>query len=82
MESSDNNEIKSIIEKVDTREEIANFANTSHDTVMKVKEIKKDMPVEVKNDMEKKINSGDISINQAHKAVRAVKNDSNGAKKR
>jgi hypothetical protein len=32
------------------------------------------MPPEVKEDMEKKINSGDISINQAHKAVRSVKN--------
>jgi hypothetical protein len=25
---------------IDTRKEIANFANTSHDTVMKVKELK------------------------------------------
>jgi hypothetical protein len=31
---------KTINNPVDTRKEIANFANTSHDTVMKVKEIK------------------------------------------
>jgi len=29
-------------DKIDTKKEIANFANTSHDTVAKVKEIKKD----------------------------------------
>jgi hypothetical protein len=29
---------------IDTRNEIANFSNTSHDTVMKVKEIKKFVP--------------------------------------
>jgi hypothetical protein len=63
--------------QIDSRKEIADFANTSRDTVMKVKEIKKDMPAEVKNDMENKINSGDISINQAHKVVRSVKNNPN-----
>jgi hypothetical protein len=40
-----------MISPTETRKEIANFANTSHDTVMKVKEIKKDMPAEVRNDI-------------------------------
>lgn len=63
--------------QIDSRKEIADFANTSHDTVMKVKEIKKDMPAEVKNDLENKINFGDISINQAHirKSSSHVKGD-------
>jgi hypothetical protein len=60
---------------VDTREEIASFANTSHDTVSKVKEIKQSAPKEVKDELENKINSGDLSINQVHKAVKSVKNN-------
>jgi DNA-binding LacI/PurR family transcriptional regulator len=60
--------------QVNTNKELANLAGVGHDTISKVKEINKDMPPEVKEDMEKKINSGDISINQAHKAVRSVKN--------
>jgi len=47
---------------VDTRKEIANFANTSHDTVMKVKKIKEKAPEEVIQ----KVKSGEISINQAY----------------
>lgn len=69
--------IKKEIEKINTREGVAKFANTSHDTVNKVKEIKNFAPTEVKNDLEKKIGSCDISINQAHKVVKMVKNDEN-----
>jgi hypothetical protein len=70
--NSDNQMTKN--NQVNTNKELANLAGVGHDTISKVKEINKDMPPEVKEDMEKKINSGDISINQAHKAVRSVKN--------
>ena len=66
---------------VETRKEIANFANTSYDTVSKVKEIINKSPTEVKDELEKKINSSDISINQAHKFVRAVNGNAEVAKR-
>jgi hypothetical protein len=52
--------------QVDTRKEIANFANTSHDTVMKVKKIKVKAPEEVKQ----KLRSGEMSINQAYTTIK------------
>jgi Bacteriophage protein gp37 len=67
-----------VIQPIDTREEISKIAGISHGNISKIKEINNLLPAEVKNDMEKKLSSGDISINQAHKAVRSVKNDPNG----
>lgn len=68
---------KIVNEPIDTREEISKLAGISHGNISKIKEIQREMPAEVKKDMEKKLSSGDLSINQAHKAVRSVKNNDN-----
>jgi hypothetical protein len=77
MVSQKSDEPMAIDNPVSTKTELANFANTSYDTVSKVKEIKKDMPTEVKKEIEDKLSSGDLSINQAHKVVKLIKNNDN-----
>jgi N6-adenosine-specific RNA methylase IME4 len=63
------------LSKVDTREELAKLAGVSHDTVAKYKTIKEKAPIE----LQQKVKSGEVSINQAHNAVKMVKNeDDNG----
>lgn len=47
---------------IDTREEIARIAGTSHDTIFKVKKIEEKAPKEVKE----KVKNGEMSINQAY----------------
>jgi len=46
---------------IDTREEIAEIAGVSHDTIYKVEKIKKQAPI----DVIERINKGDITINRA-----------------
>ena len=64
---------KSVIEKIDTREEVAKVAGIGSNTISKIKEIKNCTPEEVLSDLEAHLVKGDISINQAHKFVRAIK---------
>ena len=58
------NPLKSEIKRVDTREELSKIAGVSHDTIYKVKEIKSQTPVEILPDLESKIISHAVSINQ------------------
>jgi len=57
---------KPIIEKIDTRHEIAKIANVSHDTIAKVKKIQAVATPEVKE----KLNTGQMSINEAYKEIK------------
>ncbi len=59
--------------QIDTRKEIADFANTSHDTVAKVKKIIEKAPEEVKQNLR----SGQISIIQAYKDIRREEKEQN-----
>jgi hypothetical protein len=67
------NPLKAEIKKVNTREELAKVSGVGSDTIFKIKEIKSSAPAEVLSDLEKKLITGEISINQAHKFVRTVK---------
>jgi len=58
--------------QVNTRSELAKVAGVGTDTIYKVKEIKSQTPVEILPDLESKIISHAVSINQAHKFVRAI----------
>jgi len=51
----------------ETRTQIAHLAGVSHDTVAKVKKINKKARPELK----KKLQAGEVSINEAYKAIRA-----------
>lgn len=57
---------KPIIEKIDTRQEIAKLANVSHDTIAKVKKIEATATPEVKA----RLNTGTMSINEAYKEIK------------
>jgi hypothetical protein len=59
------------IPKIETREEIAKIAGVSRDTVDKVKAIEKKATPEIKAALAK----GEISINKAHKAVKATQEE-------
>jgi hypothetical protein len=59
-------------EKINTERELSKIAGVSHDTIYKVKEIKSQTPIEILPDLESKIISHSVSINQAHKFVRAI----------
>lgn len=52
----------------ETRDQLAQLANTSHDTVHKAEKIINEAPEEVKS----AVRSGDMSINQAYKTVKAI----------
>lgn len=56
--------------KINTEKEIAKISGIGHDTVYKIKEIKTTAPAEVLSDLEKKLITGEISINQAHNVAR------------
>jgi hypothetical protein len=71
------NPLKAEIKTVDTREELAKVAGIGSNTISKIKEIKTTAPAEVLSDLEKKLITGEISINQAHKFVRTVKSRKN-----
>jgi DNA modification methylase len=62
---------KPIIEKIDTRQEIAKLANVSHDTIAKVKKIQANATPEVKE----KLNTGTMSINEAYKEIKKEENE-------
>ncbi len=53
--------------EVDTKKELAKIAGVSHDTIAKVKKIRS----QAKGDLIKKVQSGEVSINEAYKSVRA-----------
>ena len=53
---------------IDTRKEVAKVANVSHDTIAKVKKIQSTATQEVKD----KLESGEVSINQAYKDIKKV----------
>jgi len=72
---------KPVINKIDTREEISKVAGISHDSISKIKEIKSATPGEVLSDLERKLITGEISINQAHKFVRSVNGNGEIAKR-
>lgn len=63
---------KQEIKKINTRVEVAKASGVGSDTIFKIKEIKSDTPGEVLSDLERKLITGEISINQAHKFVRSV----------
>ena len=71
---------KQVIEKIDTREEVAKVAGIGSNTISKIKEIKS-APIEVLSDLERKLITGEISINQAHKFVRTVNGNGEIAKR-
>ena len=52
---------------IDTKKELAKVANVSHDTIAKVKKIQSTATQEVKD----KLESGEVSINEAYKAVKS-----------
>lgn len=62
-----------IIEKVETRKELAKIANVSHDTIAKVKHIEAKAPEEVK----KELKAGRMSINEAYKGIKKEENKEN-----
>ena len=60
-----------IIQKVETRQEIAKVANVSHDTISKVKKIEATASPEIKA----KVSTGEISINEAFKEIKKEENE-------
>lgn len=58
---------KSAEPPIETRKEIAKIANVSHDTISRVKQIEAKAPEEIKE----KLATGEVSINEAFKVVRA-----------
>jgi len=54
-------------EVIDTKKELAKIAGVSHDTIAKVKKIRS----RANGDLIKKVQSGEVSINEAYKTVRA-----------
>lgn len=54
------------VEPIETRKELAKVANVSHDTIAKVKAIQAKAPEEVKA----KLQTGEVSINQAYKEIK------------
>jgi DNA modification methylase len=55
-----------LIDKIDTKKEVAKVASVSHDTIAKVKQIEAKAPEEVKE----KLRTGEVSINQAYQDIR------------
>jgi 16S rRNA G966 N2-methylase RsmD len=55
-----------LIDKIDTRQELAKIASVSHDTIAKVKQIEAKAPEEVKE----KLRTGEVSINQAYQEIK------------
>jgi hypothetical protein len=56
------------IVSIDTKKEVAKVANVSHDTIAKVKKIEAVASEEVKE----RLNTGEISINEAYKGIKKV----------
>jgi DNA modification methylase len=66
-----------IIQKVETRQEIAKVANVSHDTISKVKKIEATASPEIKA----KVSTGQISINEAFKEIKKEENEQSKTQK-
>lgn len=54
------------VEPIETRKELAKVAQVSHDTIAKVKKIQEKAPDEIKA----KLQTGEVSINQAYKEIK------------
>jgi N6-adenosine-specific RNA methylase IME4 len=54
------------IKPIETRKELANIANVSHDTIAKVKVIEQKAPEEIKA----KLSTGEVSINQVYQEIK------------
>ena len=67
-----------IIQKVETRQEIAKVANVSHDTISKVKKIEATASPEIKA----KVSTGQISINEAYKEIKKEEKEINFIEKK
>jgi DNA modification methylase len=67
-----------IIQKVETRQEIAKVANVSHDTISKVKKIEATASPEIKA----KVSTGQISINEAFKEIKKEEKEINFIEKK
>ena len=67
-----------IIQKVETRQEIAKVANVSHDTISKVKKIEATASPEIKE----KVSTGQISINEAYKEIKKEEKEINFIEKK
>jgi len=61
-------QISAEVKPIETRKELAKVANVSHDTIAKVKKIEAVASEEVKD----RLNSGEISINEAYKSIKKV----------
>lgn len=59
------------VERIDTQKELAKVAGVSHDTIAKVEKIEKTASPEVKA----KLQSGDMSINQAYQTIRRAEKE-------
>jgi len=66
-----------IIEKIETRQEIAKVANVSHDTIAKVKKIEAVASPEIKE----KVSTGQISINEAFKEIKKEEHEQSKTQK-
>lgn len=66
-----------IIQKVETRQEIAKVANVSHDTISKVKKIEATASPEIKA----KVSTGQISINEAFKEIKREEHEQSKTQK-
>lgn len=64
---------KPILERVDTKKELAKIANVGHDTIAKVKVIEAKAPEEVKQELK----AGRMSINEAYKGIKKEENKEN-----
>ena len=62
------NRVRQISDKqeIDTKKELAKVAQVSHDTIAKVKKIQEKAPEEIKE----KLQTGEVSINQAYKEIK------------
>lgn len=67
-----------IIQKIETRQEIAKVANVSHDTISKVKKIEATASPEIKE----KVSTGQISINEAYKEIKKGEKEINFIEKK
>jgi DNA modification methylase len=63
--------VNPITDKINTQKEIAKIANVSHDTIAKVKKIQSNATPEVKE----KLNTGQMSINEAYKEIKKEENE-------
>jgi len=64
-------QISAEVKPIETRQEIAKVANVSHDTIAKVKKIEANATPEVKE----KLNTGQMSINEAYKEIKKEENE-------